>query len=264
MTHILGSSQRVRAVLAASAALVLTASTALADIMGPGIQIVAQSGDSIAVWESGELTWNPDAGEGGAWVFESTETITLADQSGNVLGILNPNGEGISIIIQEDPVVNLGFAVQAGAADTEFKIGSAQLMFPTIGSAFAQGRASVGMSVTDLNGNGVTLTGMGFASNSGAYTAVYNGWAVTGGGTVFADSIPTLSNPNPGGSNTASVNTPPVGFAPINDDVSSMSSLVHFTLSAGDIASGTSTWVVIPEPASFALFGLGLVLLRRR
>ncbi len=241
------------------------AATALAGIEGPGIQIMARSGDAVAVWQSGDLTWDPAAGDGGAWVYETSETITLTDPiSGSDLATLNPNGEGLAIMIQEDPVVNLGFAVLAGAADTEFFMASAHLTFPTIGAAYAQGRASVGMSVTDLNGNGVSLTGESFAPNAGAYAAVYNGWTALGMGTVFADSVQTLSAANPGGSNSTSQNTPPVGFQAIGTDISSMSSLVHFTLSAGDIASGTSTWVTIPEPATFAMLGLGLALIRRR
>lgn len=260
MTRFKTSGDVVRRTLAGIAACAVGASalTAMADIQGPGLEIVARNGERVASW-SAELTWNPTAG---AWTYETTDTIHLSDAEGD-LGVLNPNGEGLSIIIQEDPVVNLGFAVQAGAADTEFMIGSALLSFPTIPAAYASGRASVGMSTTDLGGNGVTLTGMSFAPGSGSYAAVYNGWAAIGGGTVFADSLPLLSA-GPGGTDTDSQNTPAVGFAALGTDVSSMSSLVHFTLSAGDIASGTSTWVVIPEPSTVALLTLGLALLRRR
>jgi hypothetical protein len=108
-------------------------------------------------------------------------------------------------------------------------------------------------------------TGAIFVGNGGpalnrAYEANYNGLAPAG--TNFAAFIPGLVVATPGGSNATSDGTG--GFLPIAGAVSSMSSRFAFTLSAHDSASGTSSFVVVPEPASLALVLAGVLAFRRR
>jgi hypothetical protein len=55
------------------------------------------------------------------------------------------------------------------------------------------------------------------------------------------------------------------GMELINDAVSSIRGTFDFTLSGGDSAGATGTFIITPEPATLALLGLGAVgVLRRR
>jgi hypothetical protein len=154
----------------------------------------------------------------------------------------------------------LSFNVLAGSVDTTFTITSALVSFAAINPA--EGRASASLTVTDLNGNGVTLTPG--ADQGGAYTSRYNGLAP--GGTLFHDFFSTpLTTPIPGDSTTVAGDFPGGGaFVPIAGSVVSISSRFSFTLSANDLASGTSVFRVVPAPASLSLLGLGGLLGARR
>lgn len=240
------------------------APSAMADIIGPGLTVYAF--DSQGNTASAEITgaWSAD---GATYQWSSTSTVELWDQSSDtLLGCLNPldgNGQPTYSAFQyvQDPVVNLNFAVQAGASDTVFVIASSLLSFPTINSA--QAAASAGFSVTDFNGNGATLTGLVGTGSAFGYLAQYNGFAFTQSGTTFAEVLPGIGA-GPFGTNTANANVPGAGTTAIGS-VSDMSSLISFRLSRFDLASGTTSFVITPEPASFALLGLGaLALLRRR
>jgi hypothetical protein len=58
---------------------------------------------------------------------------------------------------------------------------------------------------------------------------------------------------------------PATGYAPIADPVADMSAMISFELSADDLASGTTNFVIVPEPTSLGLLALGVIgLLRRR
>jgi|GEM_PF-1266927 len=163
-----------------------------------------------------------------------------------------------------DPEINLNFAVQAGPAATTFHIASAVLDdFDPISNA--QGYAHASYTLTDFDGNQADLTGIG--DTGGAYLAQYNGWAgapMGPTGTTFAEGIESM---HAGFIETVDqdFDHPESGFVPIGDTVESMSALVSFELSAEDLASGTSNFVIIPEPA--ALVSLALIAgfaLRRR
>jgi hypothetical protein len=128
----------------------------------------------------------------------------------------------------------------------------------------ADGRASCGFSVTDTDGDGVVLTGVGDpAGTQGAYLAQYNGFAGTLSGTTFAEVVHSLTA---GSLTTAttSVDVPPLGFLQIVDPVSDMSVMVSFDLSANDLASGTSTFVLVERPLAVepATWGQTKVLFR--
>ncbi len=229
--------------------------TASADVVGAGIAF------TIVDVDTGETgTWTPpDNGQwnGDNYSWSTDETISITgNTTGKVLATLNPDGDTWGYSYFSDPQVTLNFAVQAGGANTVVMIGSALLSFPTISNAQAQ--ASAAFSLTDTNGTGATLTGL--APGGGAYLADYNGFAP--GGTHFASSIPAMAV-GAFGTTNASDNVPAVGYTAIGA-ASDMSSLVHFSLSAFDLASGTSTFVIIPEPASLALLGLGALFAFRR
>jgi len=178
------------------------------------------------------------------WVWESDQTMELRSQTtGDLLGLLNPPGYSSKVEYIDDPFIAVFFAVLSGPSPTTFVIASGLLSFPTIDPA--EGRATVGFTVTDVNGDGVTLTGKNI--NGDSYLAQYNGLAPTG--TTFASLIPGLAAGSLS-TNTASAAVPAVGFAPIGAPVSDMSVEVNFELSANDLASGTSQYVIQSPPTS--------------
>ncbi len=168
---------------------------------------------------------------------------------GNVASLDQAN-----LMVIGDPQISMGFALTAGALDTTVTITSAVLSFTPFGNA--SGVASTAMTVTDNNANGAQLTGIG--GSGSAYLATYN----TPPGTLFSELIGAITV-GPGSSGSANQNTG--GFVPISGTVSNMVAQYTFVISAGDQASGTSNFVIVPEPASMAMLVVaGLVLCRRR
>ena len=161
--------------------------------------------------------------------------------------------------------MDVSCSVPSGPSDTSFFIASALLAFDTIPAALAEGRASASFTLTDFNADDATLTGIGEAG--GGYLAQYNGWAGDpfGGpqGTTFAEGIHSM---NAGFLETVTedFDHPASGMLLIGEDVHDMSSLVSFTLSPQDLASGTSSFVIVPEPGALALLAMGCVALLRR
>ncbi len=158
------------------------------------------------------------------------------------------------LTIVGDPQIALGFAITAGPEDTTVTITSAILSFDPL--AGADGAASAGFTLTEAGGSPpASLLGLGGDLGS-AYAAYYN----VSPGTVFAEFIPAL-----GTTTTTSGSGNTGGWVPIGDAVSNMQVVCSFTLSASDLASSTSNYLIIPEPAALAMFTIGaLALLRRR
>lgn len=188
--------------------------------------------------------------ENDTWVWHLAAPVQIIGGTGReVIATLN---EG-DVLFRNDPVVNLGFAVQAGDVQTTFTIQSALLAFPALLNP--TGQASVGITLTDFDGTGAALNGLNPAG--GAYLAQYNGFVP--GGTTFHEAIPQILA-DPFDIVDASSDS---GVVPIAGAVISMSSQVSFTLSANDLAAGTSTYQIVPEPASLLLI-VATALLRRR
>ena len=170
--------------------------------------------------------------------------------------------DGITLGVDADPGVSLGFVVSAGNADTEFTITHATITFTPLYQVMAF--ASAGVTVTDASNDGATLTGL--FDNGYAYEARYNSpavtWATLLGNPVVAGTDDTL---------TVNDRRPATFREAIPGTLSSIQSQWHFKVSAYDTASGTSRFDVIgtevPEPATLALMaagGLGVLLGRRR
>lgn len=161
----------------------------------------------------------------------------------------------LDVGLDADPQIVLNFAVTAGNADQTFDIIS-PLAFATVNPAQATATAYVG--VTDNNGGGATVTGL--IAGPKMFEASYNG------GTVFADLVKSPLVAPANGSNGASETKAWTNIG----SVSSMKSEFYFTLTAGDGASGTSSYKLVPEPSSIlALLGglgslCGLAWRRRR
>ena len=198
------------------------------------------------VWSApGEFQWNLDA------------QTAMQDTSGNTIATLTQG----SLLVHEDPEVALNFSIMAGSLDTVFTISSALVSFATLNGAI--GQASAAITATDLDGDGVIIAP---GTPEGMYVSQFNGQVP--GGTTFRNFFTSpVSDPTPFSTTSFSSDYPGGGgFVNMPGAVSDISSRFSFTLSANDIASGTSIFtVVIPSPGSAALLGLGgLVAIRRR
>jgi hypothetical protein len=207
-----------------------------------------------------QATWN-----GSAWVWQLQQDEPITNPQLGTLGTMKrgsfieifPTGTGL----RSDPAVNLGFAMQAGNAETTFTVRSALLSFPTI--ANPKGRAHTAITATDgVDGAGGLLTGMGSGAGGGAYLAQYN--AFVPGGTTFTELVPAISIPELDGATLNEAFPSNGGWQDIGVPVSNISTQISFTISANDLASGTSLFEITPEPSALLLGLLGLSWLRRR
>lgn len=224
----------------AAAALVVWAAAAVApaDISPIVLRVEATSEAGTGVYEvsSDELNYDPVSQQ---WTWQLVGMVDLLGPGGEFIGQLRT----ANLLYSADPNVALAFSVASGVVPTSFTISSGLLSFPLISPA--QAATSAALTLTDVLGDGATLAGNLASGNS--YQAVYNG------STVFAELLPGLSVT--GGSTSANANVPLTPIAP----ASSMNAQFTFTMSASDLASGTSNFVIIPEPQALALLLLGAV-----
>lgn len=138
--------------------------------------------------------------------------------------------------------VNPVFSQQAGPGDTAYNIASGLLeIHPPLTDPV--GWVYVTYTLTDTDGDGATLTGLG--PNGGAFLAQYNGWAGDpfGGpqGTTFAECIFSMEA-GPYETLTETCAVPPTA---IEDPVEDMSWLASFELSANDIVAVSGTYAIV-------------------
>ncbi len=236
-------SRAVPALVAVGALLCSGGVAAAGELSDTFFRIDVSNANDSAFFEvlSQDVEYNPELG-GWTW-----------SDMGIVLGEVASLDQA-TLTILGDPQISLSFAMTAGALDTTVTISSAVLSYAPFVNP--NGLASGGLTLTESNGDTATLTGLGGSGN--AYVASYN----TPPGTVFAEFVPQLYVSQAYGSASDSGST---GWLPISDTVTSMQAQYEFTLTAADQASGTSVFVIIPEPAGLALLALGgLVLGRRR
>jgi len=224
------------------------AAPAFGGLTGPAVHVTASNAQGTGFFDVPQslLTMN-----NGALGWTAQTPYPIMSSTGVLLGTLS----SCSISYRGDPVVSLSFGVTANSSATTFTITSALLSFAAISPAV--GTASAGVTITDVDGNGVTFTGL--QPGAFAYRSQYNG--LVPGGTDFASFISPLAA-GPFGTNIANGSQP---LTAIGVPVTSMSAQWNFTLSANDSAGGTSAFNIVPAPGAMALLGLGgLVAARRR
>ena len=165
------------------------------------------------------------------------------------------NIQTVDITYDADPMVSLDFAVIAGISDTTFTITTAAVSFDPLVNPDAY--ASATATVTDTGIDGATMTGL--QTGAKLYEARYNG------SVAWADLIDSISA-GLASSETGDGRRPLVApnMETIPDTVVSIEAQYKFVLSAEDFASGTSTFEVVPEPATLILLGIGAMMLRRK
>lgn len=206
----------------------------------------------------------PIASFTGTFDWQLPSPISLSDGSMNLGQI-----DFLGLSLDADPQVDLSFSVRNNdlVNPTFFSIKTTTLMFPGINPA--EGVASASFTLT--NGIGSPTPGAAALGSFGGkvYEARYSSNEFVNTGTVFADLVTGFSVPMLGGSMTEQTNGG--SFSMLPGTVYMMESEYSFILSAGDQASGTSTFVIlpaqiIPSPTASVLgfIGCGLVALRRR
>lgn len=249
------------AIVCAALTVFLPAATAV-EISGTIFELeVCQGGVCVAQYdvEYSEEHWNPASGH---YFWALAQDIPFESPSGEeIFATLGADGTFVEIVPpgpgRSDPQVNLGFAMIAGDETTTFTVKSAEVVFDTI--MYAEGRATASFTVSDGFDDGALLEGL----DGPAYLAQYN--AFVPGGTTFAQLIPSIAVAPFQGSNGLSQDYPGGGsWETIGVPVDRMSSMISFTITANDMASGTSNFEIMPEPTSLLLLAVGMTLIRRR
>jgi hypothetical protein len=219
---------------------------------------VCQNGTCVATYfVPSEGTWNPQTQQY-EWMLDQ-DVVFQNTATGEVFGELQ---HGTAVVVQpsvgtrSDPQVHLNFVTVGGTTDTEFTVTSSLLNFAAMANPV--GQSDVGINLTDRDGDGATLWAA--SGNNGVSFSHYNGLAPAGD--VFSELL-TSSVVVSNAYGSASGDDDTGGYLPINDTVSSMSAQIHFMVTAHDLASGSSTFLIVPEPASLVLL-FALTLLRRR
>jgi MYXO-CTERM domain-containing protein len=244
--------------MAAGVVVATLAAAAHAGITDPGLTFTATNANGTGTLSVPLASGAPLPGGGWQWVLTGPPLNIMSP--GNV--VLGTVSQGSITMNDNGGIVAITFAATAGGAATNFQVNSALVSFSPVGNP--QARASAGLTVTDNNGDGASVTGN--RPGGTHYSAHYNGLAPAG--SAFANLIAgPLVEPNAFGSEASSQSFPaaPGAFSTIVGSVQSMSAAWDFTLTAGDQASGTSVFVIIPAPAGLGLLGVaGLALGSRR
>ena len=162
----------------------------------------------------------------------------------NQVSILDGFIESLKLTTKVDPEVGIEFGVRAGSSATTFNILSDVVSFDPLVNPTAY--ASAGITVTDRPAvSGAAITGLLLGGKT--HQARYNG------SSVFANLVDGFSIPSGTVSNSEEKGNDFSMFT-INDTLTSIESEFNFKLSARDSASGTSNFVVVPEPATITLF----------
>jgi len=173
--------------------------------------------------------------------------------------------EDASVAYNADPAVDLGFQVKNTSPwPAVFKITAGTIVFDPAPNAEARAGASITLTQGAGSAAGASITGK-FPYGK-IYEARYSTNAFVNTQTVFVDLVSSfLFNRGLSQSQSEEIPDPDVmEFAPLGVTVHMIESQFWFGLSAGDLASGTSIFEIVPEPASVLLLAFGGLLLARR
>lgn len=202
-------------------------------------------------------TWDQIIGENGQtqYVYDFYDPNgynIIANDATTILGTVF----SLNYVGEPDPQVIVNFSIRAGSKAATYSFTSAIDVSPQITNPLARASASLTLTDNSVPANGAYVTG---AFGNKVYRASYNN------GTVFKDLVDSFSIA--AGSKTNDENYPLDGttFVPVPGTVTHMEAEYRFVLKAFDSASGTSSFVMIPnevpEPGSMAAIATGMTAL---
>lgn len=180
--------------------------------------------------------------------------MVLSDDAGAALGTI----DDLTVTFNADPQVDLKFLVTNNDLNNPivFTITTATISFSPIVNPLAAASASMTVVQGILSPPGGYT--MGLFPDGKAYQARYSTDAggIINTQTVFANLVSDLTF-GPGLGTSATENYPLSDMTTVSGPVSMMESQFKFLLSPGDQASGTSAFLVTPEPATLVVLALG-------
>jgi hypothetical protein len=225
---------------------------ATASIVGDPISVTVQNGDGVGTFSVtlAECTYDAPSQQ---WYYIQQGARTVFSNDGRPLASFS----GLTMFMQNDPAISLGFALQGGSTPTLVTISSALLTFGTMTNPTAH--SSAAMTITDTSADGTGVTMHGNTIGPFAYQANYNG--LVPAGSLYSLHCPDFASIPPGSSDSENGNN----NAGIAGNVSSMSASWSFVITPFDSVSGTSNFSIVPTPGVLALLGIGgLAVARRR
>ncbi len=237
--------------------------------LGASLAALLLAGPAVAATLQVELSWMNASGGTSTWRPAPLEgTPTGNGQEEQFVGQHVGSSWTLSwdAIADEDPFVNGNFTILNSSAITQTYTFTVTLpITPPVAPVSSIG-GSIGVTVTDANGDGVGSVGLA-AGSSYIYTALNDGTTTL---QLLGAGLVPLSVPFAGGSATVSRALGLPGATIASIAANGTISITHtFTLTAGDSIGLTSFYQVnpVPEPGTLALFSagaLGLAALGRR
>lgn len=162
----------------------------------------------------------------------------------------------LSMTLDPDPFVQNFVAITNTSTTTQSFTVSVVLPVNVAFGPPSRIQGSIGGSLTDANGSGFAQ--LGFAGSNPLYQALIDGTPVRN----LNSSVPLNVTNSFGTVGIPADNFGIPTFETVNVGLSqNIAITLRFSLTAGDTASFTSVFNVVPEPASAALLGLGLLTL---
>lgn len=223
-------------------------SAAQAEIIGPGITITATNSLGTSTYTVELDDPFSETFPNGNWRYVLPDPVVMRNDTGDVIATLNDlRGD-----VFTNPHVLIVFDVTAGMSDTVFQVSSAIETVGPFPAASAMGGGAAAMTWADSNGvGGATVTGL--YGDGAAHRMLINGVAPGFGNPLASVLVGPFTVAS--GTDSTFVNT---GGIPAGVAITSIGSQFRFRLSAGDTATGNSTFTVIPTPGAAALLGLGI------